>query len=304
MYFGSCFPFYSVLILVFACRCEIKHAPLGTGFIPLYIYLYFGLCCSCRCDDPVSKIEQAPLGTVWICTFGGTKLGTTGCRRTYLSIRDLNAHIKYRHKGGQMVKNVEQPEYRIDTGHSKEMVPDPGMYHRPPSEGTLAVPPPGVPPPGMPSSMASSAPPESYRTIPVMSSASRGNLITVQIQDEQSNTTGRQDYQSGFQGPPPTQGSIPSSGAPDFTQPPPNFTPTNQPPPQFSASVPPPQLNAPPGGTNVAPPSMSLPPPRTGGPPPNYSTAQRPPWPGPGSAPVAGGPPPHRAPPPQHPQYY
>ncbi|KAK3602944.1 hypothetical protein CHS0354_039362 [Potamilus streckersoni] len=50
-----------------------------------------------RCGDPVQRIEQSALGTVFICTFGGTKHGASGCRRTYLSQRDLNAHIGHRH---------------------------------------------------------------------------------------------------------------------------------------------------------------------------------------------------------------
>ena len=54
----------------------------------------------CRCNDPVQRVEQAALGTVFICTHGGTKHGVSGCRRTYLSNRDLQAHIQYRHMRG------------------------------------------------------------------------------------------------------------------------------------------------------------------------------------------------------------
>ena len=50
-----------------------------------------------RCHDPVNRIEQSAVGTVFICTYGGTKHGVSGCHRTYLSQRDLQAHIDHRH---------------------------------------------------------------------------------------------------------------------------------------------------------------------------------------------------------------
>lgn len=42
-----------------------------------------------RCNDAVIRIEQSALGTVFVCRFGGSKHGVNGCRRTYLSQRDL-----------------------------------------------------------------------------------------------------------------------------------------------------------------------------------------------------------------------
>lgn len=45
----------------------------------------------------MQRIEQSALGTVFLCTYGGSKHGSNGCRRTYLSQRDLNAHIGHRH---------------------------------------------------------------------------------------------------------------------------------------------------------------------------------------------------------------
>ncbi|ODN01177.1 E3 ubiquitin-protein ligase Hakai [Orchesella cincta] len=53
--------------------------------------------CSC-CDDRVSRIEKAPLGSVFMCLHGGIQFGYEGCRRTYLSQRDLQAHFNHRHK--------------------------------------------------------------------------------------------------------------------------------------------------------------------------------------------------------------
>lgn len=42
-----------------------------------------------RCKEKVVRVEQSGLGTVFMCTHGGSRYGTTGCRRTYLSQRDL-----------------------------------------------------------------------------------------------------------------------------------------------------------------------------------------------------------------------
>ncbi|XP_063988583.1 E3 ubiquitin-protein ligase Hakai [Diachasmimorpha longicaudata] len=50
-----------------------------------------------RCVEKVSRVEQTGLGTVFMCTHGGTRYGNAGCRRTYLSQRDLQAHINHRH---------------------------------------------------------------------------------------------------------------------------------------------------------------------------------------------------------------
>lgn len=50
-----------------------------------------------RCNEKVSRVEQSGLGTVFMCTYGGSRYGNTGCRRTYLSQRDLQAHINHRH---------------------------------------------------------------------------------------------------------------------------------------------------------------------------------------------------------------
>merc|ERR1719348_359836 len=50
-----------------------------------------------RCHDKVKKVEQCDLGSIFLCTQDGTRYGNNGCRRTYLSSRDLQAHIKHRH---------------------------------------------------------------------------------------------------------------------------------------------------------------------------------------------------------------
>lgn len=83
-----------------------------------------------RCKEKVVRVEQSGLGTVFMCSHGGTRYGNTGCRRTYLSQRDLQAHINHRHvnsnaenkqpaetKSSNTVqrKPIEQPTSRQNT---------------------------------------------------------------------------------------------------------------------------------------------------------------------------------------------
>lgn len=49
-----------------------------------------------RCNDKVVRVEKNGI-PIYLCTHGGSLYGSTGCRRTYLSQRDLDAHIKHRH---------------------------------------------------------------------------------------------------------------------------------------------------------------------------------------------------------------
>ncbi|KAI5645233.1 hypothetical protein NE865_02781 [Phthorimaea operculella] len=64
-----------------------------------------------RCREKVLRVEQTGLGTVFMCTHSGTRYGNTGCRRTYLSQRDLQAHINHRHvsSGGESKPEPEAP---------------------------------------------------------------------------------------------------------------------------------------------------------------------------------------------------
>merc|ERR1711971_1119983 len=47
-----------------------------------------------RCNAKVLAVEQAGLGCIYMCSYGGSRYGPDGCRRTYLSERDLEAHKK------------------------------------------------------------------------------------------------------------------------------------------------------------------------------------------------------------------
>ncbi|XP_070168789.1 E3 ubiquitin-protein ligase Hakai [Polyergus mexicanus] len=65
-----------------------------------------------RCMEKVSRVEQTGLGTVFMCTHGGTRYGNAGCRRTYLSQRDLQAHINHRHiSTPSQTVQVDPPQY-------------------------------------------------------------------------------------------------------------------------------------------------------------------------------------------------
>ncbi|XP_067127051.1 E3 ubiquitin-protein ligase Hakai-like [Centruroides vittatus] len=66
-----------------------------------------------RCNERVTRVEQSKLGTVFLCTFGGTRHGTSGCGRTYLSQRDLQAHFNHRH----LIK--PNPAPTVETNHAQ-----------------------------------------------------------------------------------------------------------------------------------------------------------------------------------------
>ena len=65
-----------------------------------------------RCGDKVSRVEQAGLGNIFLCTQGGSRYGNNGCRRTYLSSRDLQAHVAHRHNESKGREVKEKQEVR------------------------------------------------------------------------------------------------------------------------------------------------------------------------------------------------
>ncbi|KAG6462539.1 E3 ubiquitin-protein ligase Hakai isoform X3 [Manduca sexta] len=69
-----------------------------------------------RCREKVLRVEQTGLGTVFMCTHSGTRYGNSGCRRTYLSQRDLQAHINHRHVSSgnsESKQDVEPPSSSV-----------------------------------------------------------------------------------------------------------------------------------------------------------------------------------------------
>ncbi|XP_041460639.1 E3 ubiquitin-protein ligase Hakai-like [Lytechinus variegatus] len=72
-----------------------------------------------RCEDPVQRIEQSPLGSIYLCAYGAPKHCHTGCRRTYLSQRDLLAHIHHRHLPKPMTQVASSTASAVkDQSHS------------------------------------------------------------------------------------------------------------------------------------------------------------------------------------------
>lgn len=121
--------------------------------------------CDFRCGEKVTRIEQCQLGTVFVCSYGSPRHGPGGCRRTYLSYRDMEAHIKHRHAkkdapipapmpAQQPIRSMAQPPPNITNPPPQFMrppnpnFPPPGhmVNHPPPSMAPTAnVPPPGIP---------------------------------------------------------------------------------------------------------------------------------------------------------------
>ena len=115
----------------------------------------------------MSRIEQNPLGSVFVCSYGSSRHGPGGCKRTYLSYRDMEAHIKHRHKkkDASATGTVQpmQPQQNQIMALSQPPLnlnqPPPHPFMRPHMPHLVSHPPPGiipttnVPPPGLPVSM-------------------------------------------------------------------------------------------------------------------------------------------------------
>ncbi|KAG8005756.1 E3 ubiquitin-protein ligase Hakai, partial [Nibea albiflora] len=68
---------------VFCYDCALLHEKKGEKMCPgLTLY---------NCTDPVQRIEQCQRGSLYMCSV------VPGCKRTYLSQRDLQAHVNHRH---------------------------------------------------------------------------------------------------------------------------------------------------------------------------------------------------------------
>ncbi|XP_002125381.3 E3 ubiquitin-protein ligase Hakai [Ciona intestinalis] len=125
-----------------------------------------------RCKDSVQRIEQCPLGSVWLCSL------TNGCRRTYLSKRDLQAHVQHRHSKVPPTPIIPPPH---------PLVMPPVNVGRPPP---ITVPPPQLIMPASSVNLTRPAVSIPHAVIaqqkePVAIPRS-SNLITIQIQDNQN----------------------------------------------------------------------------------------------------------------------
>ncbi|KAK7024219.1 Zinc ion binding [Halocaridina rubra] len=237
----------------------------------------FCLCCArredrvcARCGDRVVRVEQTGLGTVFMCTY---TINKAVCKRTYLSQRDLQAHIDHRHMkvpGTNSHAKEEVKEERIShrdpRGENRETRVDPradvrqdpraisdprvgkeNYEHRESYPNQFARQASGQFSAALsqPHQSPSSHPGASHHisAIPVMTTP-RTNLITVPIQD------------------PPEHSSHPSfqhatTAHPSAPTHPPPHLPTAHPPPTHSFTSPPPAHNQPPPTHSQPPPSYS-----------------------------------------------
>ncbi|XP_068132387.1 E3 ubiquitin-protein ligase Hakai isoform X1 [Hyperolius riggenbachi] len=275
------------------------------------------------CNDPVQRIEQCARGTLFMCSI------VQGCKRTYLSQRDLQAHINHRHMRAAKPNNRPQPE-----PIHPPMAPPPAempdrfimppdkhhLTHMPPKQHILMPPPPIQHVPhehfnqqhedmrASPAEMSMAPPPPR----PVSQDAFRintrkhSNLITVPIQDD-SNAGSREAPQGPGPGlHHPEYPGQPVVGHPHHIMPPQqHYAPPPPPPPPINHP-----MQHPPQGAGTPhmvysqgppPPMTTAPPPIT--PPPGHIIAQMPPYmnhPPPGPPPPQHGGPPVSAPPPHH----
>ncbi|AWP00968.1 putative E3 ubiquitin-protein ligase Hakai-like [Scophthalmus maximus] len=166
---------------VFCYDCALLHEKKGDKMCPgLTLY---------NCTDPVQRIEQCQRGSLYMCSI------VPGCKRTYLSQRDLQAHVNHRHMraakssaGRQdplhLPPSSEVPDrFRVPQSHLPKNhvhLPNPlqhsshDPYSQPPPPSAHEAPPP-----------TSALGPETFR-IATVTTRKHSNLITVPIQDDSS----------------------------------------------------------------------------------------------------------------------
>ncbi|XP_059402364.1 E3 ubiquitin-protein ligase Hakai-like isoform X1 [Carassius carassius] len=237
------------------------------------------------CSDLVQRIEQCERGSLFMCSI------VQSCKRTYLSQRDLQAHINHRHlrasKTGSSRPDPPHPALASDPPDRFRLPPPPHLAKTHP-----LVPPPlqghdtyNHPPPTSPSDLGPSPrplPPETFR-IATVTTRKHSNLITVPIYDD-SRSSGPCPHEPHPQtppGPPPHHHPGDYASQPVVSHPHHIMTPPQQPhygpplPPSPLLSIPiqhPPQGSATPHIVYNQPPPMSTPPP------PGHIISQLPPY--------------------------
>ncbi|KAF1372611.1 hypothetical protein PFLUV_G00267620 [Perca fluviatilis] len=289
---------------VFCYDCALLHEKKGEKMCPgLTMY---------NCTDPVQRIEQSQRGALYMCSV------VPGCKRTYLSQRDLQAHVNHRHmRAAKSSAGRQEPvhlppasevpdRFRVPPPHLPKNhvhLPNPlqhgshDPYSQPPPPTAHEAPPP------------TALGPETFR-IATVTTRKHSNLITVPIQDDSSS----REPLSGGPGPAqpphhhpgdyPGQPPVVSHSHHMMAPPQQHFGPPPPPPPPISHPMQhPPQASGTPHMVynQAPPPPMSTaPPPIT--PPPGHIMGQMPPYmnhPPPGPPPQHSGPP-VNAPPPHH----
>ncbi|XP_043964397.1 E3 ubiquitin-protein ligase Hakai isoform X3 [Gambusia affinis] len=281
---------------VFCYDCALLHEKKGEKMCPgLNMY---------SCTEPVQRIEQCQRGSLFMCSI------VSGCKRTYLSQRDLQAHVNHRHLRASKSSRQEPVHLPPPEVPERFRVPPPHIpkshVHLPAPLPPYSQPPPPSPHDGPPP--PSPLGPETFR-ISTVTTRKHSNLITVPIHDDSSS---REPHPAG-----PGPGQPPHHHPGDYPGQPPvvshshhmmappqhNFGPPPPPPPISHPMQHPAQASGTPHMVynQAPPPPMSTaPPPIT--PPPGHIMGQIPPYinhPPPGPPPQHSGPP-VNAPPPHH----
>lgn len=269
---------------VFCYECAVLHERKGDKMCPgLKMY---------SCTDPVQRIEQCQRGSLFMCSI------VQGCKRTYLSQRDLQAHINHRHmRASKSSAGRSDPHhlsgsdvhdrFRVPPAHMSKpqvLIPPPLPHpthdpytQPPPSSHDDHRPPPGQPPTpdmGPPRSL----PQETFR-ITTVTTRKHSNLITVPIQDNAGSSSREAPpyhHPGEYPGQPVVSHPHHMMAPPQqrYGPPPPLSHPMQHPAQVFSQGPPPPLSSVPPpitppGGHLLSqlPPYMNHPPP---GPPPQH----------------------------------
>ncbi|GCC38208.1 hypothetical protein chiPu_0016720, partial [Chiloscyllium punctatum] len=264
------------------------------------------------CSDPVQRIEQCLRGSLFMCSI------VQGCKRTYLSQRDLQAHINHRHMrtGKAVIRSQPEPLHPA-MGPPAEiaerfLMPQDKHHisHLPPKQHAILMPPPplqhvshdhysqtheDIRPP--PTEMPLPPPPRSVNQetfrISTVTTRKHSNLITVPIQDDSSSTGSREPPTAAPHHHPEYQNNPVVSHPHHMLPPQQHYAPPPPPPPPISHPMPHPAQaaanphmvynQAPPPPLSAAPPPIN--------PPPGHILAPMPPY---------LNHPPHGPPPPQH----
>ena len=122
-------------------------------------------CVDVRCGDKVNKMEALGIEqTLVMCVHGGSRHGGGGCRRTYVSVRDMEAHVAHRHKRKEKTQHmpVAQQVQQTPTMQQQPAINQQQMMMSMPAPGHINTshPPPGFmgPPTHIPPGMMTRPP--------------------------------------------------------------------------------------------------------------------------------------------------
>uniref|UniRef100_A0A8D2ZHY9 E3 ubiquitin-protein ligase Hakai n=1 Tax=Scophthalmus maximus TaxID=52904 RepID=A0A8D2ZHY9_SCOMX len=145
---------------VFCYDCALLHEKKGDKMCPgLTLY---------NCTDPVQRIEQCQRGSLYMCSI------VPGCKRTYLSQRDLQAHVNHRH-----MRAAKSSAGRQDPLHLPPSSEVPDRFRVPQSH----LPKNHV---HLPNPLQHSSHDPYSQPPPPITTRKHSNLITVPIQDDSS----------------------------------------------------------------------------------------------------------------------